>query len=340
MAAPSQAQLRDYLQAHPFPGFAGPLEIVALSAPDDEQRYLLTAGAQRAVLKRYAPAALERARREATGLKVGGLVGLAPTLLLADLAANPLGGPVVAFTPPAGAPLGGRPLADEELQGWLFLLLALHHLPPAQVGVSSGMSADVVAWWQRMQPAWQACRTAYSGKPTRPLLDALTKLHAVVGARAEARKALWRDVPRRPCHGNAVPAHVVRDENRFALVEWGDFGLGDPALEVGRAAGLALLTGELSAEQYAQLVGSYLRGAGDFGDKTLAERLLVFSSVLPLGFSFTLLQLLASPLTTAEARARDLDQVARALAMTAEALKIGIGDPQALLAPLRGGARA
>jgi hypothetical protein len=336
MAGPSQAQLREYLQAHPLSGFAGPLEIVPLSGPEDEQRYLLSAGEKRAVLKRYAPAGAERARREATGLTLGGTVGLAPTLLLADLGSNILGGPVVAFTPPPGAPLGGRPLAEDEVQGWLFLLLALHHLPPAQLTIPSGMSADIVAWWQRMQPAWQACRTAYSGKPTRPLLDSLTKLHAIVGARVEARKALWKDVPRRPCHGNAVAEHVVRDGVRFALVEWGDFGLGDPALEIGRAAGLALLTGELSGQQHAQLVGSYLRGAGDFGDKSLAERILLFNSVLPLGFSFTLLQLLAHPLTPAADRARDLEQVARALAMTAEALQIGIGDPHAMLAPLRG----
>jgi hypothetical protein len=127
----------------------------------------------------------------------------------------------------------------------------------------------------------------------------------------------------------------VRDEGRYALVEWGDFGLGDPALEIGRAAGLALLTGELSNDQYAQLVSSYLRGAGDFGDKTLAERISVFGSMLPLGFSFTLLQLLAAPLTPPDQRARELDQVARALSMTSEALKINIGAPQALLAPLR-----
>jgi len=335
MAAPSQAQIRDYLQSHPIPGLSGPLEIVAITGPADEQRYLLSAGAQRVVLKRYAPSAADRARREATGLRVGGLVGLAPALLLADEGSNPLGGPVVAFTPPAGAPLGGRPVDNDEMQGWLFLLLALHHLPPAQVGIAAGMSADLVGWWQRMQPAWEACRTAYSGKNTRALMDALKKLHAVVGARVEARKALWRDVVRRACHGNAVLAHVVRDGARFALVEWEDFGLGDPALEIGRAAGLALLTGELSKEQHAQFVGGYLRGAADFGDKSLAERILLFNSVLPLGFSFTLLQLLAYPGTPPDARARDLEQVARALAATSEELKINIGNPQALLAPLR-----
>jgi hypothetical protein len=335
MAAPSQAQLRDYLHSHPLAGMSGPIEIAPLPGPADEQRFLLSAGNARAVLKRYAPSAADRARREATGLRVGGLVGLAPTLLLADEARNALGGPVVAFTPPAGAPLGGRPLGDDEVQGWLFLLLALHHLPPTQVGVPSGMSADIAGWWQRMQPAWQACRSAYSAKPTKPLLEALIKLHAVVGARVEARKALWRDAVRRPCHGNAVPDHVVRDGERFALVEWEDFGLGDPALEIGRAAGLALLTGELTRDQHAQFVGSYLRGAADFGDKSLAERILVFGSVLPLGFAFTLLQLLATARGSAEARARELEQVGHALGMTAEALQIKTDSPQTLLAPLR-----
>ncbi len=265
MGAPSETQVREYLRAHPVAGFGEAQQIVRLPSPDDEQRYLLSAGNARVVLKRYAPAAVDRARREATGLKMGSRVGLAPELLLFDGAGGPLGGPVVAFAPPAGAPLGGARMSDADVQNWVFLLLALHHLPPAQVDVPSGMSPDLATWWQRMQPPYQACRVAYTSKTTGPLLKALTQLYAVVGARVEARKALWRDVTRRPCHGNAVAEHVVSDGGRLALVEWGDFGLGDPALEVGRAAGLSLLTGELSTTQYTNFIGSYLRGAGDLG---------------------------------------------------------------------------
>lgn len=332
---PNQTQVREYLRAHPIAGLGEPQEIVSLPSPDDEQRFLLSSGPRRVVLKRYAPAAVDRARREATGLRVGSQVGLAPEPLLFDGSGGALGGPVVAFAPPAGAPLGGTRMSDADLHNWVFLLLTLHHLPSAKVDVPSGMSPDLATWWQRMQPHYQACRVAYTSKTTGPLLNALTQLYAVVGARVEARKALWRDLTRRPCHGNAVAEHVVSDAGRLALVEWGDFGLGDPALEVGRAAGLSLLTGELSNTQYTNFIGNYLRGASDLEDKSIAERILLFTSVQPLGFAFTILQLAASPLTSAQERARDLQRAAAALRQTAEALKVKIGEPEVLLAPLR-----
>jgi len=338
MAAPAATHVQAYLRQRPIPGLAEPLTIQPVPGAADEQRFLLSPGAPSgtvaAVLKRYAPSALARARREAAGLRLGGQVGLASALLLFDEAGGALGGPVLAFAAPPGDPIGGRPLTDDEAQGWLFLLLTLHHLPADQAPVASTLSPDLAAWWQRVQPTWQACRKAYGGRATRHLLDALAKLHAVVGARVEARSALWRTAARRPCHGNAVPAHVVSDGGRLAFVEWGDFGHGDPAMEIGRAAGLALLSGELTSERHAQFVGGYLRGASDFGDATLADRLVVYGSVLPMGFALTLLQLLAQPDAPRGGRARELEQIATALDMTAQALGVKIGDVRALLAPL------
>lgn len=334
MAAPATTHVQSYLRQHPIPGFSDAAQIQPLPGAADEQRFLLTEGDGAAIFKRYASSAMERARREAAGLQLGGQVGLATALLLFDEAGGALGGPVVAFAAPPGDPIGGRPISGDEAQGWLFLLLTLHHLPPDGVRVTSTLSPDLTTWWQRVQPTYQACRKAYEGRATRSLLDALNKLHAIVGARVEARSSLWRTAVRRPCHGNAVPAHVVSDGGRLALVEWGDFGLADPAMEIGRAAGLALLSGELTSEQHAQLVGGYLRGTSDFGDASLSDRLVVYGSVLPMGFALTLLQLLAQPGAPREGRARELDQIAAALGSVAQALGVKIGDPRALLAPL------
>jgi hypothetical protein len=340
MSVPGAAQLREYLRLHPIPGLAEPLQVEPGSSGPDEQHFLISSGAPggaRAVFTRYAPAAAERARREAAGLRLAGQVALAPALLLFDAAGGGLGGPVVVFTDPAGLPLGGRPLADAETQGWLFLLLTLHHLAPDGVSGPSTLSPDIATWWKRMQPAWQACKSAYGSRQTRGLLDALNKLQAVAGARVEARQAIWRGVTQRPCHGNAVPSHVLSDNGRLTLVEWGDFGLGDPAMEVGRAAVLARLAGELSGDQYTQFVGGYLRGANDFGDATLSDRLVVFTSVLPLGYAFTLLQLLSrGPMAPAE-RASTIAQVERALSWTADALGVKVGELQGLLAPVAAG---
>jgi hypothetical protein len=331
------ATILSYLRANPVPGLAEPLQVTPVPSPADEQRVLLTSqsgqGTQ-VVLKRYERGAAERARREAEGLQLGGSVGLAPTLLRYEPASRELGGPVVVFSAPAGASLGGVSLTDEEAQGWLFLLLALHHLPADRVQVASGLSPDLATWWQRMQPAWKSCQSALSGRQTRPLLDALKQLHAVVGARVVARQTLWSRIPTRPCHGNAGPDSIASENGRLTFVEWGDFGRGDPALDVGRAAGLALLTGELSQEQYTQFIGGYLRGASDFGDTSLSDRLVVFTSVLPFGFAMVLLERMARTQASPAERARELDQVSRALRQLSDALGVKTADPRELLAPL------
>jgi hypothetical protein len=325
-----------YLRAHPISSVTEPVQIVPVPGPADEQRFLLTSQAGQTLLKRYERNAAERAHREAEGLQLGGTMSLAPALLQYEPAARELGGPVVAFAAPAGAPLGGGPLSDDEAQGWLFLLLALHHLPADRVQVTSGLSPDLAAWWQHIQPAWRECQSALSGKQTRPLLDALKQLHVVVGARVVARQALWSRIPLRPCHGNAGPDNIASENGRLTLVEWGDFGRGDPALEVGRAAGLALLTGELSQEQYTQFIGGYLRGASDFGDTSLSDRLVVFSSVLPFWFAIVLLDRMARTKAPTAERSRQIEQVAQALRQVSEALGVAIGDSRALLAPLAG----
>lgn len=120
------------------------------------------------------------------------------------------------------------------------------------------------------------------------------------------------------------------------LVEWDSFGLGDPAMEVGRACALAVLSGELSSGQYVRFVSDYLDGARDLGDRTLEERLRTFASVLPLGFCFTVLRMLGQDdhMPSSE-RERYVEQVGRALIWIQDALGVEIGEPHSLLASLR-----
>ncbi|HLJ80228.1 MAG TPA: phosphotransferase, partial [Ktedonobacterales bacterium] len=230
---------------------------------------------------------------------------------------------------------GERRLSAEDVHGWLFLLLTLHHLPTGLLSLPSSMSPDITIWWQRNQPAWEACRASYADAHHRPLLDALTRLHAIVGARVEARRELWQGIARRPCHGNPVPAHVLRTGGRLILVEWNGAGLGDPAMEVGRAVALSVLSGELDTTQYVSFVADYLAGMRDTQDTTLEERLRVFASVLPLAVCFAVLRLLAESQLSAAERADYVAQVSRALTWIQDTLGIEVGNPRELLATLR-----
>src|SRR5262249_33960927 len=142
----SEEQIEIYLRLS-VPGLQGPLRIRREAAEFDGLRYSVAAPTARFVLKRYASAAIEVARREIAGLRVGGNQGLAPDLALADESGGPLGGPVVVYEDLGGDTLAGRRLSEEELQDWRFLLLMLHHLPAEAATVTSSMSPDVVSWW-------------------------------------------------------------------------------------------------------------------------------------------------------------------------------------------------
>jgi hypothetical protein len=337
MAAISVDQVRDFLRRQSGSQWSGPVEVLPDGATPDEQRFMLRAGGARYLLMCYAPAAAERARRAAAGLRLASSVGIGPALELSDEVGAALGGPVVIATDPSGTPLGDRPLTDEEMHGWLFLLLTLHHLPPSSVTLSSAMSADASTWWQRTNGAWEVTSAAYADTRYHELTAALTQLRAVAGARLEAHRSIWEGLTRRPCHGNPVPANLVRTSGSLVLVEWDGFGLGDPAMEVSRAAALATLTGELTPEQYVRFVSDYLAGMRDLRDETLEERLRVFASVLPLGFCFNLLGLLAQPTSpVGPERAAYVEQVARALQWISETMGIEVGNIPTLVAPLRG----
>ncbi len=327
--------IRSYLARHPVSGISEPLRIEPVSAGAEEQRFRLSSAGLSAFMTTYVPGATERAKRAAAGQKLGGEMGLAPQILAFDETGVELGGPTLIAQAPTGVPLGDHQLNDDEVNGWLFLLLTLHHLSPALVTVVSSMSQDAATWWQRSQVAWSACQASYAAPAYQPLLKVLQQLHAIAGVRIETHRNLWQGIQRRPCHGNPVPAYLVQDGTRLALVEWDGFGLGDPAIEVGRTAALAALSGELNGDQYIRFMSDYLDGMRDVQDATLEERMRVFASVLPLGFCFTVLDLLARQPVPADERERILEQVARALLWVEDTMGVAVGDPTVLLAPLR-----
>ena len=333
MAELSERQVTEYLRLLALPELAGPLRLRREPAEFDGLCFAVETERVRYLLKRYDPAAAEEALREAAGLRLGGGIGLAPELLRVEEDVRALGGPVVLVEDVGHATLAVGQLDDAALQGWLFLLLTLHHLPPETTTVISSMSADARTWWQRSQPAWNDCKARYADPRYALLLGALTQLHIIIGVHLDAHKDQWAAAPRRPCHGNPVPEHVARAHDHLVLTEWGSFGLGDPALEVARVAGLGALTGELSGEQYRTFLAQYAGGMRDAPDGTLRERIDVFASALPLGFGFIALGLLAGQ--HGKERARTLDQLARALQWTQNALGVRVGEPAELLRPLR-----
>ena len=301
----------------------------------DEERYHISTPSRPMLLVRYPSGAHDRLRRDVAGLRLAGEVGVGPELLAVDETGKALGGPVVVFAAPRGRSPGAGPLSADDVKWWLFLLLTLHHLPPERVEVVSSMSPDAATWWQRAQASLLACRTAYAAPVYRPLLDSLMRTATVIGVHIQAQREPWRNATRRPCHGNPAPANMFRDGARMMLVEWDAFGLGDPALEVGRVAVLATLAGSLTKDQYTRFLPDYLAGMRDLGDATRAERLRLVTDIMPMGFCLTVLTLLAKePLPPAE-RSRQLDAVARAMLWMQRSLGLKEDDPATLLAPLR-----
>ncbi len=336
-------ELRALLSAHLGPT-AGALLLRPAPPEGREQRFEARGASGALDIHLYPASEREAARREEAGLTLGSAVGLAPALVFAGEAGPTAGltaGPepgawLIIAQAPHGEALGQRALNDAEAEGWLFLLLTLHHLRPAMAAQPSSMSADLSAWWARIQPMWAACRAAYALEPAyAPLLRTLSQLHAITQVRIETNRGLWEGVTRRPCHGNPAPAHVVKEGARLTLTEWSGFGLGDPAIEVARVAALAALAGELTTAQYTRFVAAYLDGVRDLRDTTLEERLRIFASVAPMGFTLTALATLAQPgAIPPPARRSIIAQLGRALAWSQDTLGVTIGDTAPLLAPL------
>lgn len=326
--------LRALLGAHVNPA-AGSMSL-APAAPEGREQRFVARGEQGALdIHIYPPSEREAARREEAGLRLGSAVGLAPTLVYAgEIEGEPGAWAIIAHAP-HGEPLGQRPLSEAEVDGWLFLLLTLHHLRPAMASQPSSMSADLSAWWARIQPAWEACRAAYSAPAFASLLHTLSQLHAITQVRIETNRGLWEGLTRRPCHGNPAPGRLVNDGGRLALTEWGGFGLGDPAIEVARVGALAALSGELTSERYVRFVAAYLDGMRDLRDTTLEERMRIFASVAPMGFTLTALATLAQPgAIPPPARRGVIEQIGRSLTWSQDTLGVEIGEPATLLAPL------
>jgi hypothetical protein len=332
----SAEALRALLAAHLGPS-AGAMTLSQAAPEGGEQRFVARDASGALDIHLYPASEREAARREAAGLTLGSAVGLAPALIFTGEAGpgQEPGAWLIIAQQPHGQPLGQRPLTDAEVDGWLFLLLTLHHLRPDMAAQPSSMSADLSAWWTRNQPAWEACRAAYASPATQPLLRGLTQLHAITQVRIETNRGLWAGVERRPCHGDPAPGRLVQERARLTLTEWGGFGLGDPALEGARVAALATLANELSSAQYTRFIAAYLDGMRDLRDATLEERLRLFASVAPMGVTLAALAALARPgAIPPRARRGLLAQVARALTWSQDALGVQIGAPATLLAPL------
>jgi thiamine kinase-like enzyme len=331
----SEAQVSEYLRQHPLPDMSDPISVRREPADFSGQRFHASASASACTVKTYERSAQESAKREVAGLQLAGNMGLSPALLRVDESGALLGGPILIIEAPAGKPLGTARMTDQNVQDWLFLLLTLHHLPPDSATFPSSMSPDAVTWWRRTQASWEACRALYTAGRYKPLMDVLTKLHAIVGARVEARRDLWANVVGRPCHGNPVPASLLNTGKRLMLIEWEGFGHGDPAMEFARAAGLAALSGDLDANQYVRFVSDYLGGMRDLRDTTMEDRVQVFASVLPLSFCFVMMTVLAEDKqATADERDAQIAQVDRALTWIHDTLGVELGNVEMLVAPL------
>ncbi len=345
MAAPGIELIADYVRRQGLLGANVVPQVTQVSQGFDSSLYEVRGGGTEDVytVKYFAPDHTDAARREAEGLRVCGAVGLAPQLITLDDVGATVQGPLVIYRTVAGVSLGERPLNDEQISGWTFLLLTLHHLSPDRVQQQSTVSTGLEQWWDRIQPLWREVHTTYSAPMYAPLLTALDQLRSLVQVHVETNRNLWLNVPRRPCHGDPVPVNIISQHGKLVFVDWSGFGLGDIALEVGRAAALAALNEEVSSEQYIRLITDYLNGTRDLKDSSLEERLQVYASVFPYGFTLFMLNFLARLQSNgpevslvndpAEFRGRGLMAVARSLTWIQDALGVEVAQPAEVLAP-------
>lgn len=292
---------------------------------DEGSRYLL--------LKQYDDAHATAAQHEHDGLTLGGELGLAPQLRWAEDSQR--FGPLILLDAPMTPPSSDVALDAHEAASWLFLLLTLHHLPASALRLPSTVTADYGAWWQSLQPRWNAVRSLPLAGTTPGLLDTLARLQTIAQVHAEAKRALWRDVVAHPTHGDATPIHLAHDGNRALFLDWETSGQGDPAMDAGLALTRATLAGQLTSAQFTALRDEYLRSTRDLRDVALPERFEAVVTLAPFAVCVEALERLATPPITGAERDQQVARIERALSWMARSLGVEVGDVPTLVAPLR-----
>jgi len=187
-----------------------------------------------AVLKLYPDAGLARGRRQVDGHERFADAGLAPRTYWFDRAPEGLPEPLVVY-----GWMEGTPLEADNDEGLLLLAdaaAAIHQSSPEGIN-RYGTQPLSLSSWLELQRASVSALVPWLANRSSALARAFETLSASALTLATASLPLWQGLPLAPVHGDLLPENVLltpSSASPVTLLDWENFGLGDPAREVAR----------------------------------------------------------------------------------------------------------
>lgn len=264
-----------YLKSAPAGVFGGQrIELLDHWAGSTNLLWRVDCRGQEAVLKFYLDAGQVRSRREFDGQTLLSPYGLAPQPLWLDRIPETLPRSVLVYRWVEGEPFD----AGDEDQ-WLAMAGALaqvHAAPVDGVHRFSPHPVNLAFFWSVLGPSLPPLQNWLASRRLVRLTGLLGRLHGRGQQIVNEALPLWDQAPV-AVHGDLRLENVLDSFGAPVLLDWEQFGLGDPALEVARflheqrhAAPAPLLEEWLDA---------YLDGSED---ETIDLRIAFYQQLLPL----------------------------------------------------------
>ncbi len=219
----------------------------------------------------------EASEAEATALEMYAGEGLAPELVWSGEMPPELGGYGIIYRRVEGVTADAADLTGanaEELGRALYQV----HSHTLDAKLLSPRPRNLAGWWNRVHEQYRDLPPEFIAALPPALEEALVGLVQSVSGDANAHIRFWQGASSVPVHGNLTMRNVIVGEQQVTLVDWSNFGLGDPAYELASTVWEMALSGHESLAE--DLAGPYLRETGEI---MVERRVLIYRRLLPFG---------------------------------------------------------
>lgn len=222
--------IHTYLTTAPSSEFNGlDVRMVDHWAGRDNLLWRVDAGGTDAVLKLFLDAGQARSRRQFDGHQIFAPLGLAPQPLWVDRYPEGLARQVLVYRW-----ADGEPFQAENEEHWSAAARTLARLHAADPGAVRRFSPNPInlAYLWRLLETTAAQVDRWLAAQSSPLQAPLAQLHSAASRDVQQSLPAWQNAAPAPVHGDLNAENLIVQAGETMLLDWEQFGLGDPAQDV------------------------------------------------------------------------------------------------------------
>jgi len=267
--------IQTYLTGSPESQFHGrEVTMVDQWEGSDNLLWLVECQGEEAVAKLYLDAGQIRSRREYDGQYLFSRDGLAPRPRWREQDPPGLPRPILVYQW-----MPGEPLDSEDPGQVTDLALAVARIHSVDANLTRGFCPHPINLsysWKLLSQGVTQIDGWLSARGADQVQVAFAHLAGHALTLVNRALPLWKAAPSAPVHGDLKLENMIHSRGRTVLLDWEQFGLGDPALDA--ATFLHVNRQELDGAMQARWLETYLAAVDQPG---LAERIDVYDKLLP-----------------------------------------------------------